>query len=53
MKMKIILRPGTPRALLVNEEEEYEVISGLLRDSEADEWAFDEDMMDSVVEIND
>ena len=32
------MRPGTPRALLVDEEEEeYEVSSGLLRDSEADE----------------
>ena len=31
-------RPGTPRALLVDEdEEEYEVSSGLLRDSGADE----------------
>ena len=48
-----IMRPGTPRALLIaesksanienpaaldHEEEEYEVSSGLLRDSEADEW---------------
>ena len=54
-----IVRPGTPRALLVEEEnksdeaEEYEICSNYLRDSEADEWAFDEDNMDSVVEIND
>ena len=54
-----IMRPGTPRALLVEEEnksdeaEEYEICSNYLRDSEADEWAFDEDKMDSVVEIND
>ena len=33
-----IMRPGTPRALLVAEDEdEYEVSSGLLRDSEAGE----------------
>ena len=29
------MRPGTPRALLVDEDEEYEVSSGLLRDSAA------------------